>query len=71
MDSFPTLRHYVIMMLLWLPAQYRNLLDPTLGWVALITAALTGLAVVYIGVMLGTLIIRKVRAATRPDERLP
>jgi len=71
MDNFPTLRHYVVMLLLWLPAQYRNLLDPTLGWVALITAALTGLAVVYIGVMLGTLAIRKVRAATRPDERLP
>jgi len=71
MDNFPTLRHYVVMLLLWLPAQYRNLLDPTLGWVALITAALTGLAVVYIAVMVGTQAIRKVRAATRPDERLP
>jgi len=71
MDNFPTLRHYVVMLLLWLPAQYRNLLDPTLGWVALITAALTGLAVVYIAVMLGTQAIRKVRAATRPARRLP
>lgn len=59
------------MLLLWLPAQYRNLLDPSIGWIALITAALTGLAVTYIAVMLGTLIIRKVRSVSRPDERLP
>jgi amino acid transporter len=71
MDNFPTLRHYVVMMLLWLPAQYRNLLDPELTWVALVIAALTGLLVVYIAVMVGTQAIRKVRAATRPDERLP
>jgi hypothetical protein len=71
MNKFPTARHIIAMMLLWLPAQYRNLLDPTLDGVALVTAALTGLAVVYIAVMLGTLVIRKIRAATRPDERLP
>lgn len=71
MDNFPTLRHYLVMLLLWLPTQYRNLLDPELSWVALIIAALTGLVVVYIAVMLGTQAIRKVRAATRPNERSP
>jgi len=65
MDSFPKLRHVMIMILLWAPAQYRNLFDPTIDGVALIVAALTGLLITYIAVMLGTMGYRKVRSATQ------
>jgi len=55
----------MIMILLWAPAQYRNLFDPTIDGVALIVAALTGLLITYIAVMLGTMGYRKVRSATQ------
>ena len=65
MDNFPTKRHYLLIAFLWVPAQLRNLADPTLDWVALIVAAIVGLFVAYMMVFLLTAGVRKSLQAAR------
>jgi len=65
MDNFPTKRHYLLIAFLWVPAQLRNLADPTLGWVALIVAVIVGLFVAYLMVFLLTAGVRKALQAVR------